>query len=83
MGEQTIAQTMDAALARLMEPPLVWMEDGYFVFRDPKHPGFTYDFMVTDASDALGWVAHMAEKNWVTTEHLEQFARRVIGEFKS
>lgn len=83
MGEYTSGAAMDAVVARLMEPPLVWMEDGYFVFRDPKHPGFTYDFLVTDAADAMGWVAHMAEKNWVTTDHLEQFARLVTGEFKA
>lgn len=76
MSEITMGQAIDALLAKLKERPLVEFDDGFYVFRDPSHPGFTYDFMVR--GDALHWVAHMAQKRWVTTEHLEQFARLVM-----
>lgn len=73
MGVITLRQAVEAALAKLGEPPLVEFDDGFYIFRDPANPGFTYDFKLR--GDALHWVAHMAQKRWVTTEHLEQFAR--------
>lgn len=48
--------------------------DGYFVFYDPKSPGFEYDFKPTPSVPAIHWVAHMADKTWVTKEHLGEFA---------
>ena len=47
-GEYTLAEATDAALHRLQNP-LVWIEDGYFVFRDEGHPVFRYDFQCASA----------------------------------
>ena len=48
---------------------------------DRKMPGFVYDFTVTGFDDAISWVAHLSEKNWVTTAHLERFAIAVRSHF--
>jgi len=82
MSELSIEQATDAALAYMLREPLVWIEeDGYFVFRDEAHDGFRYDFKPDDATDAMHWVAHMARKSWVTTDHLEQFALLACQQF--
>ena len=52
---------------------LVYMEDGYFVFTDPGHPGFTYDFKIFGTESPESWVRHMSDKTWVTPEHIQQF----------
>lgn len=74
MRETTAAEAAEAALAYLQRPQLVWIEDGYFVFRDGSLGDFRYDFRAANATEALHWVAHMAAKTWVTTAHLEVFA---------
>jgi hypothetical protein len=81
MSELTAVEVAEATLAYLQRPPLVWIEYGYFVFRDEDHEGFRYDFRPTDALECMDWVAHMAGKSWVTTDHLEQFARLACQQF--
>lgn len=78
-----MSETIDAALERLQRAPLVWIEDGYFIVRDEKLPGFRYDFACKSAGEALRWSAHLAEKMWVTKEHLEQFAILAGDHFKA
>lgn len=79
--EHSAAEVMDAAMDRLRHP-LVWIEDGYFIVRDEKAPGLRYDFQCKSALDALTWVAHLAAKAWVTTEHLGQFSALAHETFK-
>lgn len=74
MNVRTIVECADAAMAELLQEPLVKLEGEYFVFRSESHPNFIYDFAPIDAADCLRWVSHMAPKLWVTTKHLEQFA---------
>lgn len=71
--EYTLGEAMDLAMERVRHP-LVWIEDGYFIVRDEKAPGFRYDFQCKSKGEALTWLAHLAEKSWITKEHLEQFA---------
>lgn len=72
--EYTLAEAMDAAVARLQRHPLVWIEDGHFIVRDERAPGFRYDFACKSSLEALHWAADLAGKAWITKEHLEQFA---------
>lgn len=48
-------------------------------FYDRNNPGFVYEFRCIGPADAIHWVAHLAEKGWVTTRHLELFARRATA----
>jgi len=48
---------------------------------DRAHSGFDYEFSVKGLDDALNWVAHLAQKSWITTEHLERFARAARNHF--
>lgn len=48
-------------------------DDGYFEFY--LDGDMVYDFQVQDAGHALRWAEHMAQKSWVTKQHLEQFVR--------
>lgn len=64
--------------------PLVYCDADAYVFTDRNHPGFTYeiaDYQCADAASALRWIAHMAQKTWVTTRHLEQFAHLTAERF--
>lgn len=72
---------MDQAVAEMMadlrQGPLVFRDADWYVFIDRDQPGFTYeitDAQCEDAGSALRWVAHMAQKSWVTERHIEQFA---------
>ena len=56
-----------------MSIPLVYLEDGFFVFTDPSHPGFTYEFRIYPTSSVEKWVTHLSDKSWVTPEHINQF----------
>ncbi len=59
-----------------MNEPLVRREDdGLFVFTDPNHPRFTYDFYILDGLPAEHWLRHMPEKMWVTAAHMADFRR--------
>jgi hypothetical protein len=82
MSDRSMAEVMDALAVKLQRAPLVWVEDGMFIVRDEKLPGFRYDFDCESAGDGLRWVAHLAQKSWVTTEHLEQFASLAADLFK-
>lgn len=60
--------------------------DGGFVFLADGGAGWDYDISYeacADAGSALRWIEHMAQKNWVTVEHLEQFARLAAEHFKA
>ena len=79
--EYSAADAVNAAVDRLRRHPLVWIEDGFFIVRDERAPGFRYDFRCKNAMDALRWAADLAEKKWITTEHIEQFALLAIETF--
>ena len=71
-----------------LEMPLVKVEErladgriGVVLF-DREMPGFKYDFYCRNADDALEWIAHLAQKNWVTKRHLEWFAQQMLGAFQ-
>lgn len=74
-----IGEVAHEVLAEMALPPLVTIEGDLVTFYDRLHPGFSYDFTLADASDALCWVRHMAPKRWVTKDHLEAFASLVIA----
>lgn len=81
---QTIQSAVDEMLADLERGPLVYRDASGYVLTDRDQPGFTYDiadFQCEDAGSALRWVAHMAQKSWITTRHLEQFARLAAERF--
>lgn len=40
-----------------------------------------YDIHPTSAGASLRWIEHLAEKTWITTHHLEQFARLAADSF--
>lgn len=62
-------------LTSVRQPPvLVKLEGEFFVFLRPEQPHFYYDFKCNGPASAIGWFMHMAEKSWVTKEHLRQFA---------
>lgn len=73
--DHSIGDAVGAALTKAQRHPLVWIEDGFFIVRDERAPGFRYDFACKSALDALQWAAHLDEKAWITKEHVEQFAR--------
>lgn len=79
--EHTLDEAVALAVDQLQRAPLVWIEDGFFIVRDEKLPGFRYDFSCKSAGDALRWAAHLAGKTWVTTEHLVQFAEVAADHF--
>lgn len=67
-------------VSELTRAPLVRCGgDGYFEFLLDNENA--YDFTVGDPSRALRWIEHMAQKSWVTKEHLEQFARLAADKF--
>lgn len=78
---RSIGEAVKDSMDRLQRAPLVWIEDGFFIVRDEKAPGMRYDFQCKNAGEALTWVEHLAEKNWITTEHLGQFASLAIATF--
>lgn len=49
--------------------------------RTQQHDEPMYDFYCSGAESALLWIAQMAGKSWITTEHLGVFAALVAGEF--
>lgn len=63
--------------------------DAYYAERIVYHPenetlmlnfGFPYEVdldEINNAEQLLGWVMHLAEKDWMTAMHLRMFARRV------
>ena len=57
--------------------PLVYFDDGFYVFTDRNEPHFQYDFEVDDVMDKSFWINHMSDKNWVTPEHIAEFKRLV------
>lgn len=79
--DYSLGEAIDMAMERLRHP-LVWIEDGAFIVRDEKAPGFRYDFTCRDLADAVCWVEHLAAKTWITTEHLQQFAALALMTFK-
>lgn len=40
-----------------------------------------YDFPVFEVGQSLRWIEHIASKEWVTTAHIEQFARLAAQRF--
>lgn len=63
------------------KPLVVTAADG-FIF--PDGGGWDYDISFEacrDAGSALRWVQHMAGKEWVTKEHLAEFARVAAEHF--
>lgn len=67
-----------------MAENLVYRDNGTYVFTDPKNPGFTYeitDELCKSPSRAIGWIAHMGGKSWVTDQHLRQFAELAAEHF--
>lgn len=80
-----IGEVLDELMADLAKGPYVYREDGAYVFlADRDRPDQIYDitdYACRDAGDALGWIAHMAEKTWVTNEHIEQFAVLAMQQF--
>lgn len=81
--ECSMADAIEMAKAQLQRAPLVWIEDGYFIVRDEKLPGFRYDFACKSAGEALRWTVHLSTKSWITKEHLEQFAGIAADHFKA
>lgn len=64
----------------LVEPELVKVtRDGLFLFY--VDGGGVYQFKPGDAAYALRWIEHVAQKGWVTKQHLEQFARLAADYF--
>ncbi|EKT4090774.1 hypothetical protein QEG23_000244 [Stenotrophomonas maltophilia] len=49
--------------------------------RTQQHDEPMYDFYCSGPESALLWIAQMADKSWITTEHLGVFAALVAGEF--
>lgn len=72
--ERELALDRDKPLVRFDRKPL---PDGSYLVRffDRTKPRFVYEFTCAGPSDAIHWVAHLAEKCWVTTRHLQLFAR--------
>ena len=82
MGTKTAAQAVDEMVALLNEPPLVTMDKaGVVTFTADGGAGWDYEFSPTDAGDCLRWIEHMGQKTWVTSRHLEQFARLAADHF--
>jgi hypothetical protein len=65
----------------LSRAPLVWVEGGFFIFRDERLPGFRYDFDCQGPADAIRWIEHLSKKTWITKEHILQFSILVMHEF--
>lgn len=65
--------------------PLVRIErfDGgvFAIFTDPDRPWFEYDPSVRSAEQAREMARHVADKQWVTQAHLQQFAQLMRAEF--
>lgn len=76
---KTPAEVGDAFLRELRAAPLVKLANDYFEFYLDGE--MVYDFQATDAGHALRWAEHMAQKSWVTKQHLEQFVRLAAGKF--
>ena len=68
---QTIGELTQEYLKRLMQPPLVLVEDGYIVFTET---GESIDLgQIPDYRALVVWIDHFMTKNWITVEHLRQF----------
>ncbi|HXI14748.1 MAG TPA: hypothetical protein VNM48_00155 [Chloroflexota bacterium] len=77
--EHTGAEAMEAALTDLQRAPLVKLAIDCFEFYDGDV--MAYDLTPSSSGDALRWIEHLAQKTWVTKEHLEQFARLAASHF--
>jgi transcriptional regulator with XRE-family HTH domain len=67
---------MQAQQARRIQDPFVRETDDAFVLVNRDHDGMEYTILkerVRRAEDILGWVDHLGEKVWVTSEHLLMF----------
>lgn len=75
--EKTAKEVMDEVLADLQKGPFVYREDGAYIFlphRDRPHQYYDIgDSVCKSADDVVDWIAHLSEKRWVTTKHIEQF----------
>lgn len=89
-GPRPISEALDefrADLALRIRSPLVTKDASTTPERldvtlyDRQIPGFTYEFSITSAVDALRWIGHVAPKQWVTTDHLELLASIARGHF--
>lgn len=87
-----ISDCMQEAVAHLAERrarPLVTLaerlQDGriaVLVFdRTQQHDEPMYDFYCSGPESALMWIAQMAGKSWITTEHLSVFAALIAEAF--
>lgn len=77
---------MNAAIEIVKRDPLVKRSVDGYVFLADGGPGWDYDIAdaaCLDAGSALRWIEHLAPKEWVTVEHLEQFARLAAEHFKA
>lgn len=65
--------------------PLVRIErfDGgvFAIFTDPDRPWFEYDPSVRSAEQAREMARHVADKQWITQAHLQQFEDLMRAEF--
>ena len=52
---------------------------GYFEFYLDGE--MVYDFRPSSTGASLRWIEHLAQKTWITTRHLEQFARLSADSF--
>lgn len=79
----TVMDQLMADLEADRQSPLVTVVpkgDAFEVtFFDRGLPHFRYEFTCNGTGDALHWIAHLAEKGWVTTRHIEIFARAVMA----
>lgn len=87
-----ISDCMQEAVAHLAERrarPLVTLAErlpdgriAVLVFdRTQQHDEPTYDFYCSGPESALMWIAQMAGKSWITTEHLSVFAALIAEAF--
>ncbi len=62
--------------------PLVTKDGDSYTFHDRTQKGFPYEFTCKSSLAALSWIAHMAEKNWVTLDHIEIFAGLALEDYR-
>lgn len=75
------ADFMPEVLRMMSEPPLVQRVAGGFDVFD-RDQGNTYEIdnsPLQSAVDAMFWIRQLGEKNWVTKQHLVEFAQAVIS----
>ena len=75
MPLKTVKEMMPEILALLDEDKKIYVEDGYLILNYSYEYDIALDRLQTE-KDILGWVFHLAGKNWMNAHRIQNFIEK-------